>query len=101
MKSARMSGESSLLIRAYGCGKETDMSRVLAVATSVARPMEIGSFFDDSLLVGSERPGEYEAIFESVAKAIKPWDAILWLCVQRLTDHAWYISGFRAHVQIP
>ena len=71
------------------------MRRALAARILIKPPKEMASFFDDAPLVGNETIVEFEGVFTAVANAMKPVDPIVWQCVGRITDLAWYIRRER------
>jgi hypothetical protein len=71
------------------------MSKALATTAPMKPPKELQSFLDNPPLVGNELFEEYEGVFMAIASALKPTDYIVWQCVERLTDLAWYIRRER------
>ena len=71
------------------------MRRVLVTTTPMKPPKELASFFDDPPLVGNETFEEQKGLFTAIANAIKPADFIVWQCVGRITDLAWYVRRKR------
>ena len=71
------------------------MSRELVTAEQIKPPKELQVFFDDPPLVGNERREDYENFFRTIAAAVKPADAILWVLVRDFADITWEIRRER------
>jgi hypothetical protein len=71
------------------------MSNAVTTTTPVKWPKEVQAFLDNPPLVGNELYEEYEAVFLSIASALKPVNFIVWQLVGCLTDLAWYIRRER------
>jgi hypothetical protein len=48
--------------------------------------------FADLPLVGPETPEDYEGLFNGIAEAVNPTDAIVWLFVRQIADLSWGIK---------
>jgi hypothetical protein len=71
------------------------MSHELVTAEQIKPPKELQDFFDDPPLVGNERREDYENFFWTIAAAVKPADAILWVLVRDFADITWEIRRER------
>jgi hypothetical protein len=72
------------------------MNRALVKPPRVKPPAALAKLFADPPLVGNETREEYESLFNAIADAAKPEDAIAWLFVRDITDLSWEIRRERS-----
>jgi hypothetical protein len=55
-------------------------------------PKALANFFSDPPLALNEKREEYDELFNAIAAAVKPTDAISWIYVRTIVDLAWEIQ---------
>jgi hypothetical protein len=71
------------------------MDRYVAKISKVKPPVELAKFFAHAPLVGDESREDYDTLFDAIAVAAKPADAIAWLFVRDIADLSWEIQRER------
>jgi hypothetical protein len=71
------------------------MNRALVKSSRVKPPAGLVKLFADPPLVGNETREGYDGLFNAIAVAVKPADAIAWLFVRDITDLSWEIRRER------
>jgi hypothetical protein len=59
-------------------------------------PKELAQFFADPPIAGNEKREDYDNLFDAIAAAARPADAIAWLFVRDITDLSWEIRRERS-----
>jgi nucleotide-binding universal stress UspA family protein len=72
------------------------MDRALVKSSRVKPPAALAKLFADPPLVGNETREDYDGLFNAIAAAAKPADAIAWLFVRDITDLSWEIRRERS-----
>jgi hypothetical protein len=71
------------------------MNRSLVAIENLRPPKELGFFFDDPPLVGTERREDYDNIVAAIARAVGPADAIEWIMLADVAHISWEIRRER------
>ena len=72
------------------------MRRTLVKSPPLKPPKELAQFFADPPIAGNEKREDYDNLFNAIAAAAKPADAIAWLFVRDITDLSWEIRRERS-----
>lgn len=72
------------------------MNRAVVKLSRVKPPAGLAKLFADPPLIASETREDYDSLFDAIAAAAKPKDAIAWLFVRDITDLSWEIRRERS-----
>lgn len=67
------------------------MNRSIALAP----PAGMSFFIDSPPLAGNETRAQYDELYTEIVYTLKPSNAVVWLCVGRVADCAWYMRRER------
>jgi hypothetical protein len=69
--------------------------RELVPSSPLMPPRELARFFDDPILIGTEKRSDYDAFLSAIAASERPVDVIDWLNVKHLVDIEWELCRER------